>query len=61
MTRIVNLTASLAPAIADILNHDGYTAVWFNSTGGGSTLEVLTDAPRFAIEAAHEAMSLVAL
>ena len=61
MTRIVNLTSSLAPAISDYLNHAGYTAVWFNSTGPGTALEVLTDAPRFAIEAAHEAMGLVSL
>ena len=61
MTRIVNLTPALAPAISDFLNHEGYTAVWFNSTGHGPTLEVLTDAPRFAIDAAHEAMGLVSL
>jgi len=61
MTRIVNLTPALAPAISDFLNHEGYTAVWFNSTGHGPTLEVLTDAPRFAIDAAHEALGLVAL
>ena len=61
MTRIINLTSSLAPAIADILNHEGYTAVWFHSTGHGHVLEVLTDAPRFAIEAACDAMGQVSL
>lgn len=61
MTRIVNLTPALAPAISDYLNHEGYTAVWFNSTGHGPALEVLTDAPRFAIEAACDAMGQVSL
>jgi len=61
MTRIVNLTPTLAPAISDYLNHEGYTAVWFNSTGHGPALEVLTDAPRFAIEAACDAMGQVSL
>lgn len=59
MTRIVNLTPALAPSISDYLNHEGYTAVWFNSTG--PALEVLTDAPRFAIEAACDAVGQVSL
>ena len=61
MTRIVNLSARHAPALAEFLSHEGHTAVWFNSTSRGPALEVLTDAPRAAIDAAHEALGLVSL